>query len=68
MFLFYYCIFVNLSHALVTHLVIVHYCVINVVKMGLVGDLYMRKCASSESILIRSYFLVPCHFYLSRQH
>jgi hypothetical protein len=44
-------VFVDLRHALVTHLVIVHYCVINVVKMGLVGDHYTCKCASSESTL-----------------
>jgi hypothetical protein len=49
-FLFLY-VFVNLRHVRVTHSVIVHYCAINVVKMGLVGDHYTCKCASSESTL-----------------
>jgi hypothetical protein len=31
--------------------VILHYCAIDVVKMGLVGDHYTCKCASSESPL-----------------
>jgi hypothetical protein len=59
----------------VTHLVIVHYCVINVVKMGLVGNHYTCKYTSNkkhsgyvEFLISRSIFLVPCHFYLSRLH